>query len=78
MLTLIMCRPMGSEPNEMFIQKYIDTLKLKMDGYERILSSQRYLADDVGTLSFGLTRQTNRRDTSTSPLRTYSTCRTAR
>jgi glutathione S-transferase len=37
----------GLEPNQALADKYISTLKAKMDGYERILSKQKYLAGDV-------------------------------
>ncbi|KDN46691.1 Glutathione S-transferase, partial [Rhizoctonia solani AG-8 WAC10335] len=44
--------PMRKEkPNEELIKKCIDTLISKMDGYERILSKQKYLAGDTFTLA---------------------------
>jgi glutathionyl-hydroquinone reductase len=39
----------GVEGNEAFAEKHIKTLTAKMDGYERILSKQKYLAGDVST-----------------------------
>ena len=43
-------RGRGLTPNEELAKKYVNTLLAKMDGYERILSKQKYLAGDV---SFG-------------------------
>ncbi|CAE6455661.1 hypothetical protein ACGC1H_005794 [Rhizoctonia solani] len=44
--------PMRNEtPNEELIKKCVATLTTKMDGYERILSKQRYLAGDTFTLA---------------------------
>ncbi|CAE6422617.1 unnamed protein product [Rhizoctonia solani] len=37
--------------NEELVKKYVDTLNAKMDGYERILSKQKYLAGDTFTLA---------------------------
>ncbi|KAG8730453.1 hypothetical protein FRC11_006661 [Ceratobasidium sp. 423] len=39
------------KPNEELIKKCIETLTAKMDGYERILSKQKYLAGDTFTLA---------------------------
>ncbi|KAG8745637.1 hypothetical protein FRC11_013009 [Ceratobasidium sp. 423] len=39
------------KPNEELIKKSIETLTAKMDGYERILSKQKYLAGDTFTLA---------------------------
>ncbi|KDN49179.1 hypothetical protein RSAG8_02532, partial [Rhizoctonia solani AG-8 WAC10335] len=41
----------GRESDEKLAQKYIDNLNAKMDGYERILSKQKYLAGDVSCVS---------------------------
>lgn len=43
-------RQMGSGPDEKMVKKYMRTLEEKMDGYERILSNQRYLAGNVSSL----------------------------
>ncbi|CAE6416623.1 unnamed protein product [Rhizoctonia solani] len=44
--------PMREEkPNEELIKKSVETLTAKMDGYERILSKQKYLAGDTFTLA---------------------------
>ncbi|KAJ1305639.1 hypothetical protein OPQ81_000636 [Rhizoctonia solani] len=44
--------PMRKEkPNEELIKNCIDTLTAKMDGYERILSKQKYLAGETFTLA---------------------------
>ncbi|CAE6528429.1 unnamed protein product [Rhizoctonia solani] len=44
--------PMKNEkPNEELIKKCIDNLTAKMDGYERILSKQKYLAGNTFTLA---------------------------
>ncbi|KAG8685040.1 hypothetical protein FRC11_011209 [Ceratobasidium sp. 423] len=37
--------------NEELVKKYNDTLNAKMDGYERILSKQKYLAGNTFTLA---------------------------
>ncbi|CAE6455670.1 hypothetical protein ACGC1H_005795 [Rhizoctonia solani] len=37
--------------NEELVKKYVDTLNAKMDGYERILSKQKYLAGNTFTLA---------------------------
>ena len=39
----------GMETNEVLAEKYLATLKTRMDGYERILSKQKYLAGDVSS-----------------------------
>ncbi|CAE6525846.1 unnamed protein product [Rhizoctonia solani] len=45
-------RPMRAEtPDQELIKKCTDTLIAKMDGYERILSKQKYLAGDTFTLA---------------------------
>ncbi|CAE7051139.1 unnamed protein product [Rhizoctonia solani] len=41
----------GQEGDEKLAQKCIDTLNAKMEGYERILSKQKYLAGDNFTLA---------------------------
>ncbi|CAE6461861.1 unnamed protein product [Rhizoctonia solani] len=41
----------GLEPDEKVVQKCIDTMNSKMEGYERILSKQKYLAGDNFTLA---------------------------
>ncbi|KAF8597094.1 glutathione S-transferase [Ceratobasidium sp. AG-I] len=41
----------GLEPNESLAEKHTATLKVKMDGYERILSKQKYLSGDKITLA---------------------------
>ncbi|KAG9085046.1 hypothetical protein FRC06_003757, partial [Ceratobasidium sp. 370] len=41
----------GLTPNEALAEKYVATLKSKMDGYERILSKTKYLAGDTFTLA---------------------------
>ncbi|KAF8597093.1 glutathione S-transferase [Ceratobasidium sp. AG-I] len=41
----------GMVPNEALAEKHIDTLKTRMNGYERILSKQKYLAGDKFTLA---------------------------
>ncbi|KAG8764095.1 hypothetical protein FRC11_005505 [Ceratobasidium sp. 423] len=41
----------GQDGDEVLAQKYIDSLNAKMDGYERILSKQKYLAGDNFTLA---------------------------
>ncbi|QRW21122.1 glutathione S-transferase [Rhizoctonia solani] len=41
----------GLEPNKDLVKKYVDTLDAKLDGYERILAKQKYLAGDIFTLA---------------------------
>ncbi|CAE7160975.1 unnamed protein product [Rhizoctonia solani] len=41
----------GLKTNEELVTKYLETLNAKMDGYERILSKQKYLAGDTFTLA---------------------------
>ncbi|CAE6389414.1 unnamed protein product [Rhizoctonia solani] len=41
----------GLEPNKDLVKKYVDTLDAKLDGYERILAKQKYLAGDTFTLA---------------------------
>ncbi|CAE6472752.1 unnamed protein product [Rhizoctonia solani] len=41
----------GGQTNETLVQKYITTLTNKLEGYERILSKQKYLAGDNITLA---------------------------
>ncbi|CAE6452734.1 unnamed protein product [Rhizoctonia solani] len=41
----------GGESNKDLVKKYVDTLDSKFDGYERILSKQKYLAGDTFTLA---------------------------
>ncbi|KAG9087249.1 hypothetical protein FS749_003064 [Ceratobasidium sp. UAMH 11750] len=41
----------GLTTNEVLAEKYVATLKSKMDGYERILSKSKYLAGDTFTLA---------------------------
>nr|P42769.1 RecName: Full=Glutathione S-transferase PM239X14; AltName: Full=GST class-phi [Arabidopsis thaliana]CAA48376.1 glutathione transferase [Arabidopsis thaliana] len=41
----------GLKTNEELAKKYVDTLNAKMDGYERILSKQKYLAGNDFTLA---------------------------
>ncbi|CAE7087360.1 unnamed protein product [Rhizoctonia solani] len=47
----IFAKMFGREADEKLVQKYIDALNTKMDGYERILSKQKYLAGDNFTLA---------------------------
>ncbi|CAE6460961.1 unnamed protein product, partial [Rhizoctonia solani] len=47
----IFAKMFGRESDEKLIQKCIDSLNAKMDGYERILSKQKYLAGDNFTLA---------------------------
>jgi hypothetical protein len=72
-------RALGLEGSEASAEKHVNTLKAKMDGYERILSKQKYLAGDVSaqTLFFGVTCSSGD-SISTSPLPICSTSRTAR
>ncbi|CAE6452834.1 unnamed protein product [Rhizoctonia solani] len=44
-------RLLGVEPDEAIAQRSIATLNSKMEGYERILSKQKYLAGDSFTLA---------------------------
>ncbi|KAG8730452.1 hypothetical protein FRC11_006660 [Ceratobasidium sp. 423] len=39
------------KPNDVLIKKSVEALTAKMDGYERILSKQKYLAGDTFTLA---------------------------
>ncbi|CAE6452723.1 unnamed protein product [Rhizoctonia solani] len=39
------------QPNDALVKKYVETLNTKLDGYERILSKQKYLAGDTFTLA---------------------------
>ncbi|CAE6455908.1 unnamed protein product [Rhizoctonia solani] len=41
----------GQDGDAVLAQKYVDSLNVKMDGYERILSKQKYLAGDNFTLA---------------------------
>ncbi|KDN46690.1 Glutathione S-transferase, partial [Rhizoctonia solani AG-8 WAC10335] len=41
----------GLKTNEESVKKYVDTLNAKLDGYERILSKQKYLAGNTFTLA---------------------------
>ncbi|MCV2423662.1 glutathione S-transferase phi, partial [Paucibacter sp. DJ4R-1] len=41
----------GLQPNEELCKKYTDTLNTKLEGYERILSKQKYLAGNTFTLA---------------------------
>ncbi|CAE7227501.1 unnamed protein product [Rhizoctonia solani] len=41
----------GLKTNEELVTKYIDTLNAKLEGYERILSKQKYLAGNTFTLA---------------------------
>ncbi|CAE6523608.1 unnamed protein product [Rhizoctonia solani] len=41
----------GLQTNEDLVKKYVDTLNAKMEGYERILSKQKYLAGNTFTLA---------------------------
>ncbi|CAE6447766.1 unnamed protein product [Rhizoctonia solani] len=41
----------GLKTNEELVKKYIDTLNAKLEGYERILSKQKYLAGNTFTLA---------------------------
>ncbi|CAE6528434.1 unnamed protein product [Rhizoctonia solani] len=41
----------GLKPNEELSKKYVDTLTAKIEGYERILSKQKYLAGNTFTLA---------------------------
>ena len=43
----------GLKTDEARFNEYIDTLSKKLDGYERILSKQKYLAGNVSPLSVG-------------------------
>ncbi|KAG8686990.1 hypothetical protein FRC11_008005 [Ceratobasidium sp. 423] len=42
---------LGMEPDEILARKCTDTLNSKMEGYERILSKQKFLAGDTFTLA---------------------------
>lgn len=42
-----MRRMFGAEPDEALAEKHRATLVAKLDGYERILSKQKYLAGEV-------------------------------
>ncbi|KAF8595200.1 glutathione S-transferase [Ceratobasidium sp. AG-I] len=48
---LVFSKAKGLTPNEELAKKYTNTLLAKMDGYERILSKQKYLAGDTFTLA---------------------------
>ena len=37
----------GREPDEAKVEKHIQTCKLKLEGYERILAKQKYLCGNV-------------------------------
>ncbi|CAE6446539.1 unnamed protein product [Rhizoctonia solani] len=41
----------GGQPNEELAQKYTTSLNAKLEGYERILSTQKYLAGNTFTLA---------------------------
>ncbi|CAE6446681.1 unnamed protein product [Rhizoctonia solani] len=41
----------GLKTNEESVKKYVDTLNTKLEGYERILSKQKYLAGNTFTLA---------------------------
>ncbi|KAJ1305638.1 hypothetical protein OPQ81_000635 [Rhizoctonia solani] len=41
----------GLQTNDELVKKYVETLNAKIDGYERILSKQKYLAGDTFTLA---------------------------
>ncbi|CAE6429450.1 unnamed protein product [Rhizoctonia solani] len=47
----VFAKLLGIEPDEAVAQKSINALNSKMEGYERILSKQRYLAGDNYTLA---------------------------
>ncbi|CAE6417859.1 unnamed protein product [Rhizoctonia solani] len=47
----IFAKMFGRETDEKLAQKYTDTLITKLEGYERILSKQKYLAGDSFTLA---------------------------
>ena len=41
----------GREPDEARVKKCVETLTMKLEGYERILSKQKYIAGDVSPSS---------------------------
>ncbi|KAG9125923.1 hypothetical protein FRC07_005578 [Ceratobasidium sp. 392] len=47
----IFAEAFGAQGNEALAQKHIKTLEAKLEGYERILSKQKYLAGDNITLA---------------------------
>ncbi|KAG8711522.1 hypothetical protein FRC11_002571, partial [Ceratobasidium sp. 423] len=47
----VFAKLVNMEPDEGIAQKCVDTLKSKMEGYEKILSTQKYLAGDEFTLA---------------------------
>lgn len=64
------------------LNKQVDLLEGKLEGYERILSKQRYLAGDVSVFCSSSRKLHlyvySRSDCRTSPSLTYSTCPTER
>jgi len=46
----VFSRYRGLEPDEAKVDKYIQTCKLKLEGYERILAKQKYLCGDEITM----------------------------
>jgi glutathione S-transferase len=57
-------RYLGKETDEARAQEYITKINEKLDGYEAILSKQKYLAGDVSAAS-----QSRHRDHVSTPLR---------
>ncbi|KAB5588264.1 Glutathione S-transferase [Ceratobasidium theobromae] len=48
---LVFAKMKGLDTNDVLVKKYTETLTAKMDGYERILAKQKYLAGNTFTLA---------------------------
>jgi hypothetical protein len=49
-LTVTMFSYYGKKTDEALVEEYTKKLSMKLDGYEAILSKQKYLAGEVGEL----------------------------